>query len=147
MNVNPDSLCIFCRIVAREAEASVLFEDERIMAFMNIRPINPGEFIVIPKEHVDHFSDLSDEISCHVLVQAQRLSRNLRERLQPERVGLVVHGYGVAHAHLVVVPQHGPNDITSAKVSYVQDGQIKYSVERLPAPERDELNRLAQLLS
>jgi len=145
--MNADSGCILCRIVAREAEASVLYEDEAIMAFMNIRPINEGEFLVIPKEHIDHFYDLSDELSCHILVQAQRLSRNLRDRLKPQRVGLVVHGFGVAHAHLVVVPQDGPDDITSAKLAYVEQGQVKHDVERLPKPTREELNRLARLLS
>ena len=124
-----------------------MYEDEQVMAFMNIRPINPGEFMVIPKEHVDHFCDLSDELSCQIIVQAQRLSRNLRERLKPQRVGLVVHGYGVAHAHLVVVPMNDTNDITSAKHLYVEDGQIKFGIDHLPKPMRVELNRLAHLLS
>ena len=146
MNVSSDS-CIFCRIVAGEAEASLVYEDERIMALMNLRPVNPGEFLVIPKDHVDHFCDLSDELSSHIIVQAQRLSRNLMTRLKPRRVGLVVHGFGVAHAHLVVIPQHGPDDITSAKLGYVEEGQIKYDVERLPKPTREELNKMARLLS
>jgi histidine triad (HIT) family protein len=139
--------CIFCQIVAGEAEASVLYEDERILALMNIRPINPGEFMVIPKEHVDHFCDLPDDLSRHIIVHAQRLSRNLRDRLKPKRVGLVVHGFGVAHAHLVVVPLHESNDIISIKHLYVEDGQIKSSVRHLPEPAREELDRLARLLS
>lgn len=139
--------CIFCQIVAGEAEASVLYEDERILALMNIRPINPGEFMVIPKEHVDHFCDLPDDLSCHIIVQAQRLSRNLRDRLKPKRVGLVVHGFGVAHAHLVVVPLHESNDIISIKHLYVEDGQIKSSVRHLPEPAREELDGLARFLS
>ncbi len=142
-----DPSCIFCRIVAREADASVLYEDERIMAFMNIAPINQGEFMIIPKDHIDHFCDLSDELSCSIIVVAQRLSRSLRDKLKPERVGLVVHGFGVAHAHLVVVPQHGPDDITSAKIAHIENGQIRYSIDRLPKPRRDELDRMAQLLS
>ncbi len=146
MDVSSDS-CIFCRIVAGEAEASVVYEDERVMAFMNLRPINPGEFLVIPKDHIDHFCDLSDELSSLIIVQAQRLSRNLMTRLKPRRVGLVVHGFGVAHAHLVVIPQHGPDDITSAKLGYVEQGQIKFDVERLPRPTREELNKMARLLS
>jgi histidine triad (HIT) family protein len=145
--MNTDSSCIFCQIVAREAEASVLYEDQLIMAFMNLRPINPGEFMVIPKEHVDHFCDLSDQLSCRILVEAQRLSRNLRDRLKPQRVGLVVHGYGVAHAHLVVVPLHNPDDITSAKLARVANGQIRFDVERLPQSTRHELDKLALLLS
>lgn len=139
--------CIFCEIVHRRVEASVVYEDEQIMAFMTIRAINPGEFLVIPKEHVDHFCDLSDDLSCHVILHAQRLSRNLRERLKPERVGLVVHGYGVAHAHLVVVPLHNSSDIVSAKHAYVEDGEVKYSEKLVPERPRAELNRLARILS
>jgi histidine triad (HIT) family protein len=145
--MNTESSCTFCQIVAHEAESSVLYEDEQVMAFMNIRPINPGEFMLIPKEHVDHFCDLSDELSCKIIVQAQRLSRNLRERLKPQRIGLVVHGYGVAHAHLVVVPLNDTNDIISAKHISVEGGKIKYGVEQLPKPARAELDRLARLLS
>ena len=142
-----DSSCVFCKIVAGEAPASVLYEDEDVLALMNIRPIHPGEFMVIPKAHVDHFCDLSDELACKVLAQAQRLSRNLRERLRPERVGLVVHGYGVPHAHLIVVPQRGPDDITSGRMAYLEGGQIKFGVGHLTEPPREELDELARLLA
>ena len=142
-----DSSCIFCKIVAGGAPASVLYEDECVLAFMNIRPIHPGEFMVIPKQHVDHFCDLTDELACRILVQAQRLSRNLRERLKPVRVGLVVHGFGVPHAHLVVVPLHESNDIVSAKHLHVEDGQIKFGVGHLTETPREELDGLARLLS
>ena len=142
-----DPGCVFCKIVAGEEPASVLYEDESVLALMNIRPIHPGELMVIPKEHVDHFCDLTDELACRVLVQAQRLSRNLRERLKPQRVGLVVHGYGVPHAHLIVAPQHGPDDITSGRMAYLEGGRIKFGVGHLNEPPRAELDRLARLLS
>lgn len=139
--------CIFCKIVGRTAEASVIYEDELIMAFMTLRPVNPGEFLIIPKEHIDHFCDIPDVLSCHIIVHAQKLSRNLRERLKPQRVGLVVHGYGVPHAHLVIVPLHDSSDIVSAKYAYVEGGQVKYSEELVPEVPRAELDRLAQVLS
>ena len=139
--------CIFCQIVAGEAPASVVYEDERVLGLMNIRPIHPGELMVIPKEHVDHFCDLADDLACHILVQAQRLSRNLRERLKPQRVGLVVHGFGVPHAHLVVVPLHESNDIVSVKHLHVEDGQIKFGVKHLKEAPREELDRMARLLA
>ena len=142
-----DSSCVFCKIVAGEEPASVLYEDARVMAFMDTRPVNAGQLLVIPRGHVDHFCDLADDLACHILVQAQRLSRNVRERLKPERVGLVVHGYGVAHAHLVVVPQHGPDDITSGRMAYLEGGQINFGVGHLNEPTREELDRLARLLS
>jgi histidine triad (HIT) family protein len=142
-----ESSCIFCQIVAHKAEASVIYEDERIMAFMDIKPVNEGQLLVIPKEHIDHFSDLADELACSVFLKAHHLSRNLRERLQPERVGLVVHGYGVAHAHLIVVPQHGQNNLTSEKFAYIEDGKIKFSINQVQRMQRGELDRLAKLLA
>ncbi len=125
----------------------MVYEDEGVLALMNIRPVHPGELLVIPKEHIDHFCDVPDDLACRILVQAQRLSRNLRERLKPQRVGLVVHGYGVPHAHLIVVPQHGPDDITSAKYASLEGGQIKFGVKHLKEESREELDRLARLLS
>lgn len=139
--------CIFCKIVHRTAEASVIYEDEQIIAFMTLRQINPGEFLIIPKEHIDHFCDIPDDLSCHIITHAQRLSRNLRKRLKPQRVGLVVHGYGVPHAHLVVVPLHADSDIVSAKYAYIEDGQVKFSEQLVPEASRAELDRLAEVLS
>ena len=142
-----DSSCILCQIVAGESPASVVYEDERVMALMNIRPIHPGELMVIPKEHIDHFCDVPDELACRILVQAQRLSRNIRERLKPSRVGLVVHGFGVPHAHLIVVPQHAPDDIISGRMAYLEGGQIKFGVKHLKEESREELDRMVRLLA
>jgi histidine triad (HIT) family protein len=138
--------CVFCAIVAGREPASFVYDDERICAFMTIHPTRPGEFVVIPKAHIDHFCDMPDDLSAHLCVVAQRLSRTLRERLQPQRVGWVVHGYGVAHAHLIVVPQHDASDIVSGRHVVVDHGAIRFTAEHLPTPPREELDRLAKLL-
>jgi histidine triad (HIT) family protein len=70
--------CIFCQIVARTSPASIICQDERLMAFMAIRPTTPGECLVIPKAHVDHFTDLDDETAQRIMVVAQRIGRRLR---------------------------------------------------------------------
>jgi histidine triad (HIT) family protein len=138
--------CTFCEIVAGRGPASVVYDDDRILAFMTVNPTRPGEFLLVPKAHVDHFCDLDDALSAHLCVVAQRLSRNLRERLRPLRVGWVVHGFGVAHAHLIVVPQHDPADIVSGRHVLVEEGVVRFSAEHLPTPPRAELDRLARLL-
>ncbi|MCH8294745.1 HIT family protein [Candidatus Poribacteria bacterium] len=142
-----DKPCIFCQIVRGEKPASIIYQDDLIMAFMLIRPIHPGEFMIIPKEHIDEFCDIPDDLACHIIIHAQRLSRNLRKKLNPKRVGLVVHGFGVAHAHLIVVPQHDEMDIVSGRHLYLEDGEIKFGVSHLPSPSREELNRMAECLS
>jgi histidine triad (HIT) family protein len=144
---SPVNACIFCDIVAGRAPASVIYEDDRISAFMTTNPTREGEFLVIPKQHIDHFCDLPDDLSAHLTTHAQRLSRNLRERMRPLRVGWVVHGFGVAHAHLIVVPQHDPSDIVSGRHVLVEDGRVRFDHAHLPTPPRAELDRMAKLLA
>lgn len=139
--------CVFCEIVQGSAPASVIYRDDAIVAFMGIRPIAPGECIVIPTAHVDHFTDLDDATAQRIIVLAQQIGRRLRTHFSPQRVGMVVHGYGVAHAHLILVPQHAPDDITSARFARIEDGRIVYSEEGIPVADRVELDDHAQRLS
>lgn len=139
--------CIFCEIIDGRAPASVIYRDGHVMAFMAIRPIAPGECLVIPVAHVDHFTDVDDTTSQQIMVVAQRIGRRMRRHFGPERVGMIVHGYGVAHAHLIVVPQHGPDDITSGRFARIDGGRITFSESVVPLADRRELDRQAAILA
>jgi histidine triad (HIT) family protein len=117
------------------------------MAFMTLQPFAPGECTVIPRQHIDHFTDIPDDLSERIIVVAQRIGRRVRKVFSPERVGMVVHGYGVPHAHLIIVPQHGPYDITSARYAYIHDGQIAFGMKNIPVAPRSTLDEHARLLS
>jgi histidine triad (HIT) family protein len=136
--------CIFCSILEHSAPASFIYQDDEIAAFMDIRPIRPGQVLVIPRLHIDHFCDLPDDLAMRVLRFGQRLSRALREVVQPVRVGLVVHGFGVPHAHLNVVPLHHIWDVTSAQNALIEDGRVKFRYEQVPLVDRAELDRMAE---
>lgn len=116
---------------------------------MNIRPMREGECMVIPKGHIDHFTDVPDDLAAHMMKIAQKLGRSILAKLSPRplRIGYVVHGFGVAHAHLVIVPQHNEHDITSLKFFEVVDGKIVPAQDSLPPPPpRAELDRVAELI-
>ena len=138
-----ESGCVFCRIVAGESPASVIWEDGEAMALMNLRAVNKGECMVIPKVHIDHFTDIPDPLAAKVLLIAQRIGRKIMQVYNPERIGYVVHGYGVQHAHFLIVPQNDPNDITSRKFMRVIDGQIEFTEQHLPLIPREELDLMA----
>ncbi len=138
--------CVFCRIVNGDEYASKIYEDDKILAFMDIRPITEGEFMIIPKEHIDHFFDIPDDLAQHIILYAQRLSRKLKEKLNPLRIGYVVHGFGVAHAHLVIVPLNNREDITSIKFMQIINNKIELNFEKIPLTERKELDRTAKIL-
>lgn len=138
--------CIFCKIVSGEAESSKIYEDDKILAFMNIRPVNTGEFMVIPKIHIDHFLDIPDDLVAHILLTAQKLARKVQEKLAPKRMGYVVHGFGVPHAHLNVPPLEHPNDIVSYKFARVENNRVVFDAKQIPLVPREELDRLAKII-
>ena len=141
------STCVFCLIVAGDSPASVIWQDEQAMALMNLRAVNKGECMVIPKEHIDHFTDIPDPLAAKILLVAQRIGRKIMQVCQPQRIGYVVHGYGVPHAHFLIVPQNDPNDITSRRFMRVVDGEIEFTEQLLPLIPRDELDRMAAELA
>lgn len=138
--------CPFCDIVSGTGEVSLVHEDPWTMAFIPLQPIYPGACIVIPKPHIDHFTDVPDELAAKVMITAQQVGRRIREVYNPLRVGMVVHGFGVRHAHLNLIPQYDPLDITYKHLAYIEDGTVKFELKNLPSPSRAELDELARSL-
>lgn len=104
-------MCIFCRIVAGELPASVVYEDEYAMAFLDIQPITPGHVLVIPKNHADSIVNVSEEDAGHIMRVSQIVDRALREsELRCEGVNMFladgrVAGQDVEHVHMHVFPR------------------------------------------
>ena len=139
--------CVFCKIVAKESPASFVYEDDVVAAFMTLQPTAPGECLVIPKAHVDHFTDLPDDVAQRIMLAAQHIGRRMKESFPLERVGYLVHGYGVAHAHLIIVPQQGPDHLTSDRFARLVDGKIVFEISMIPTAERKILDVNARKLS
>ena len=139
--------CIFCEIVAGRAPASIIYEDDALMAFMTLRPFAPGECLIIPRQHVDHFTDLDDVDAQRIIVLAQRIGRRMRDVFKPRRVGMLVHGFGVPHAHFILVPQHRTDDLSSARFARIVDGRIVFDLEHIPFADRATLDEHARLLA
>ncbi len=121
-----------------------MYDDDHVMAFPTLRQARPGELLLIPKHHVDEFCVTADELAAHMAVVANRLSRAVRRVFEPQRMGLVVHGFGVPHVHLIILPQHEPSDIISGRHAQIEDGKIVYSEEGLPIWSRERLDAVAE---
>lgn len=138
--------CVFCEIVSGSAPASRVYEDDRSVCFMTLRPTREGECVVIPKEHIDHFIDIPDDLTEHLARVVRVVGRAMYEEYSPLRVGLIVHGFGVPHAHFIVVPQHHEDDITSARFAEVGGGQVVFRPGRIAELPRGELDKHAERL-
>jgi diadenosine tetraphosphate (Ap4A) HIT family hydrolase len=107
----PDHGCVFCAIARGQAEASIVFEDEWVLAFMDLQPVTPGHLLVIPKAHAEGLEDLREDIGVRVWTVAHRLGRALRlSGLRCEGVNLFLADGEAAfqevfHVHLHVFPR------------------------------------------
>lgn len=108
--------CIFCQIVAGKIPSAKVYEDDDILAFLNIEAINPGHTLVIPKKHLEEFQDLEGANYSKLMGAVQKVAKSLKKTYRPFRVGLMVQGFEVAHGHIHVVPLHEATDITSKKL-------------------------------
>ncbi len=139
------SECVLCQIVSgNDDDYTMAYEDEHLLAFMARRPVNPGEVVIFPRQHVDHVTDLPDDLAAHLWRVAMRLGRAVREEFEPQRVGFVVHGFGVAHAHLMVVPLERSGDITSRQFIRVENGDVVIGASHIPFTPKEVLATTAR---
>jgi histidine triad (HIT) family protein len=104
--------CILCAIVARKAEASVVYEDETVVAFMDLNPVTPGHLLVVPREHAVGLEDLDGATSAHVWSVGHDMARALRRSsMGCEGINVLLCDGEVAfqtvfHFHLHVIPRY-----------------------------------------
>ncbi|QGQ20520.1 HIT domain-containing protein [Cellulomonas sp. JZ18] len=104
--------CVFCAVAAGRAEASVVHEDETVVAFMDLNPVTQGHLLVVPRAHAVGLEDLDPATGAHVWSVGHGLARALRRsRLRCEGVNLLVCDGEVAfqtvfHVHLHVIPRY-----------------------------------------
>ncbi len=107
----PEPDCIFCKIVAGELPATIVDEDERTLAFMDISPATRGHALVIPRAHAPDLLSISSEDLCATALASQRLAQRAKQRLGADGVNLVnscgaVAWQTVFHFHIHVIPRY-----------------------------------------
>jgi histidine triad (HIT) family protein len=106
-----DGGCLFCGIVAGQVEASVVYEDETVVAFMDLFPVTPGHLLVVPRAHAVGLEDIDAATSAHVWSIGHELAGALRRSsLRCEGINLLLCDGEAAfqtvfHVHLHVIPR------------------------------------------
>jgi histidine triad (HIT) family protein len=109
-SVNIDS-CIFCRIVQRQAPASIVYEDETVLAFIDIRPLSEGHTLVIPKDHYETIFDIPEELLAHLHIIVKRVALAVKKVANADGISIfqqngAAAGQEMFHFHVHVVPRH-----------------------------------------
>jgi histidine triad (HIT) family protein len=102
---------VFTRIMSGELPGRILLEDERCVALLTAAPIRPGHALVVPREEIDHWLDLPDDLAAHLTHVAARVGRAVKAAFPCEKIGLVIAGLEVRHVHLHLVPMDAIADL------------------------------------
>ncbi len=104
--------CIFCKVIKGELPASKIYEDSDVLAFLDIKPVNPGHTLIIPKSHFESIHDTPDELVAKMSIVAKKIAGAIQMKLGAEGVNIGMNngtaaGQIVFHAHIHVMPRYG----------------------------------------
>jgi histidine triad (HIT) family protein len=102
--------CIFCLIAQHRAPATIVYEDDATLAFMDIHPFTRGHTLVIPREHVENIFELQDGIGARIIETTHHVAVALRDALMPEGMNVTqangrAAGQTVFHFHFHLLPR------------------------------------------
>lgn len=102
----PNKNCIFCKIVKKEIPCNLVYEDKNFLVFLDIKPINHGHLLVIPKKHVVWMQESDDKIIGNIYKLAKKMMLALKKSLKCDYVQLSVVGNEVPHFHIHLIPRY-----------------------------------------
>lgn len=117
--------CIFCKIIEGSIPSQKIWEDETFFAFLDIRPLQKGHLLLVPKMHVEEIFDLPEDLYTKLFETAKQLKAPLQKAMQSKKVGFVVEGFGVAHAHLHLIPINNPHELDPNKAYKASERELQ----------------------
>ncbi len=133
--------CIFCKIVEGSIPSSKIYEDDHVVAFLDISPFEKGHFLVVPKRHVPLLTELPTELLTHTISVVQRLSAHLLERLPCDGFNLLENNGACAtqtvpHVHFHIIPRFNGKALNWIPGSYASGEEMKLFQARLAVNEK-----------
>ncbi len=119
--------CTFCDIINRTREDYILWENNEFIVLPNIQTRVPGTCMLIPKKHIDYLFDMPDDLYGKFFTTAKQLEPALKEAMGAKRIGLLLSGFEIPHAHLFMIPleKHGDHQKERKKLSKEELVQIQ----------------------
>lgn len=105
-------MCVFCDIAAGDVPATIVFEDDATLAFLDIRPLFPGHVLVAPKEHIETLAELPPEAIAPFFVSVQKMAIAVEAAMDAKGTFVAINNkvsQSVPHLHVHVVPRR-PKD-------------------------------------
>ncbi|MFV0254945.1 MAG: HIT family protein [Erysipelotrichaceae bacterium] len=109
-------MCIFCKIINKEVPSEIIYEDDQVIAILDISQATLGHTLVLTKQHYPNFNELPQSLLEHLMVVSQRISKKLINCLEAEGCNILtnineVAGQSVFHTHIHILPRYKNDDL------------------------------------
>lgn len=118
---------LFTRIISGELPGRFVYQDADVVAFLTIAPIKAGHTLVVPREEINHWIDMPEELAAKVMNVSQKVGKAIQKAFNPTRVGVMVAGLEVPHVHYHLVP-----------IDAIKDLDFSLQNDKVSAQELDE---------
>jgi diadenosine tetraphosphate (Ap4A) HIT family hydrolase len=131
------SNCTLCDLVARAIPVSVAYEDSTIFAFMDIKPVNYGHVVIVPKKHIVYLAELDEDTGAELFKVTMKMAQAVRHsEVKCEAVNLFLAdgeaaGQEEFHVHMHVIPRY-------------EDDRFRLQIDYPARPTREELDKIAE---
>ncbi len=103
--------CLFCKIINKEIPGAIVYEDDAVLAFLDVNPVNIGHTLVIPKSHFPNIYELPEEITAKIATVLKKLSAAVKAAVSAGGINIVMNngaaaGQVVEHAHIHIIPRY-----------------------------------------
>jgi histidine triad (HIT) family protein len=140
--------CIFCDIIAGKSEAEILYQDENIISFLDIRPVNYGHTLVVPKKHCDDFLSLTSAELNYLIKGLQVISAAIERSVKADGFNIVVNkgkaaGQTVFHFHFHIIPRFTNDFSFRPNFKKYSNGSMKEFADKIRielGKKRDPIN-------
>ena len=127
--------CVFCEIIAGRQKATIVYEDEQVLGFMDYRPIRIGHTLVIPKTHYETILDIPDDELTHIILVTRKLAGHVKKQMKAAGLRVSANNGPLAnqvvpHLHFHIIPAY-------------EDAPFKIHFERIPMTD-GELEEIAK---
>jgi histidine triad (HIT) family protein len=134
-----DDNCLFCRIVSGELSATIVYEDENAVAFLDHRPLFHGHTLLVPRDHVETLGELPVSLVGPYFKAAQLLARAVESGLEAEGTFVAMNNrvsQSVPHLHVHVVPRRRKDGLKGffwPRTKYKNDEEMKVAQSKIAA--------------
>lgn len=98
--------CVFCKIIKNEIPSNKVFENKKFLVFFDIKPVNHGHLLIIPKKHIVWMQEVDPKTISEIFILSHKMMKPLKNSLKCDYVQLSVVGTEVPHFHIHLIPRY-----------------------------------------